>query len=353
MPMRPYSRRPVSLKTPTSRRKRGPGNPARRTPSSTTAQPETSRPSAPLRRRARQRPSRSRPRRSPPPGPGSGARRRRSRQHGRPPRRERPAARPASSAAPLSGYGSAQPPQSGAAQYGAAQPSAAQYGPAGYESAPPGSAQYGANLYGGPSYGGPSAQQPGGTAPYLDQSIQYPLGSGGGRAQRRVRPRWRLILIIVAVLVAVAIGAGAAIALGHNGPAATAGTHGGNAADATTPYKSVNALNHPSSAAPAGWVPEAVQPTAGQTNAGFTVSVPPGWTEQRKGLGTFFHGPADMLLEIDLTPHKHPNNMVLEADQRRARGENVGQVPAVSARCSWRKCRSGTPRARSGSSPGP
>ena len=237
-----------------------------------------------------------------------------------------PAARPAASTAALSGYGSAQP-QSGPAQYGAAQPSGAQYGPAGYESAPSGSAQYGANGYGGPSYGGPDAQQPGGTAPYLDQSSQYPLGSGGGRAQRRLRPRWRLILIIAAVLVAVAIGAGAAVALGHHGPAATAGTHGGNAAATTTPYKSVNALNHPSSAAPAGWVPEAVQPTAGQTNAGFTVSVPPGWTEQRKGLGTFFHGPANMLLEIDLTPHKHPNNMVLEAASVEHGAKTSGKFP--------------------------
>ena len=209
-----------------------------------------------------------------------------------------PAARPASTA-PLSGYSSA-PPKSSAAQPGAAQP---------------GAAQSGANLYGAPSYSGPSGQQPGGTTPYLDQSIQYPLGSGGGRAQRRSRPKWRLIVVIVAVLVAVAVGAGAAIALGDHGSAKTTGTQGGDVAQTTTktPYKSVNALNHPSSVAPAGWVPESVQPSANNTNAGFTLSVPPGWTKQRKGLGTFFHGPSDMLLEIDLTPHKFPNNMIREA----------------------------------------
>ena len=223
-----------------------------------------------------------------------------------------PAARPAAPTGSPSGYGSAQP-QYGAAQYDAAQYGAAQYGAAGYESPPPGSAQYGANLYGGPTYGGPVAQQPGGTAPYLDQPSQYPLGSGGGRAQRRLRSRWRLILVICAVLIAVAIGAGAAIVLGHHGPAAAAGTQGDPATVTTSRFQTVNALNHPSSVAPAGWRPETVEPSADQTNAGFTVSVPPGWTEQRAGLGTYFRGPRDMLLEIDLTPHKYPGNMVAEA----------------------------------------
>jgi hypothetical protein len=112
----------------------------------------------------------------------------------------------------------------------------------------------------------------------------------------------------------VAIGAGAAIALGHHGPAAAAGTHTNSATVAQTPFKTVNALNEPSAAIPAGWVPESLEPSAANTNAGFSVGVPPGWTEQRKGLGTYFHGPRDMLLEIDLTPHKYPTDMVREAE---------------------------------------
>ena len=128
-----------------------------------------------------------------------------------------------------------------------------------------------------------------------------------------MRPRWRLILVICAVLVAVAIGAGAAIALGHHGAAAAAGTHTDPATVTTTRFATVNALNDPSSVVPAGWVPKALEPSADKTKAGFTVSLPPGWTEQRKGLGTYFHGPSDMLLEIDLTPHKYPNDMVQEA----------------------------------------
>jgi hypothetical protein len=204
---------------------------------------------------------------------------------------------------------------------------AAQYGAARYESAQPDSAPYGANLYGANSYGGPGALQPGGTTPYLDQSIQYTPGTGGGRAQRRLRPRWRLILVICAVLIAAAIGAGAAFALGHHGPAAAAGTHVNSATAATTPFKTVNALNHPSSVVPTGWVPAALQPSVAKTNAGFTLSLPPGWTEQRKGLGTYFHGPRDMLLEIDLTPHKYPNDMVQEAKSVEQGAETSGNFP--------------------------
>jgi eukaryotic-like serine/threonine-protein kinase len=192
---------------------------------------------------------------------------------------EGPAARPAASTAQQPGYGSAQP-----------QHDAAQYGPPRYDS-----------------------PQPGGTVPYLDQSSLYQPGTGGGRAQRRRRPRWRLVLVLCAVLIAVAIGAGAAVALGHHGSAAAAGTHGDPATTTTTRFATVNALNGPSSVVPAGWVPAALEPSADKTKAGFTVDLPPGWTEQRKGLGTYFYGPRRMLLEIDLTPHKYPGDMVREA----------------------------------------
>jgi len=220
-----------------------------------------------------------------------------------------PAAKPT---APPSGYGSVRP------QYGAAESGAARY-----ESAQPSSPQYGANLngaasyggtsYAGTSYGGPSAQQPPATAPYLDQSSQYTRGSGGGRAQRRLRPKWWIVVVIVAVLIAVAIGAGAAIALSHHGLAAAAGTPSAPAASAKTAFQTVNALNEPSSVIPAGWMTDTLPPSAGKTNGGFTISVPPGWTKQRQGLGTYFHGPNDMLLEVDLAPHKYPSDMLHEA----------------------------------------
>ena len=50
--------------------------------------------------------------------------------------------------------------------------------------------------------------------------------------------------------------------------------------------------------------------------------MPPGWTEQRKGLATYFYGRDDMVLDIDLSPHTYPGNMVHEA-------ENLQQQQAV------------------------
>jgi hypothetical protein len=210
-----------------------------------------------------------------------------------------PAAKPAKPAS-----GSAQPGY-GAGRYDASQPGSAQHG-----ATPYGGTSYEGTSYAGPSYGG---QQPGATAPYLDQSIQYTPGKGGGRAQRSLRPKSRMVWVIVAVLLAVAVGAGAAILLGHHAPATAAGTHSNTAAPTNTRFQTVNALNKPSAVVPAGWITTPVQPSEAKTNAGFMISTPPGWTKQRQGLGTFFHGPNDMLLEVDLTPHKYPSDMVQEA----------------------------------------
>ena len=55
-------------------------------------------------------------------------------------------------------------------------------------------------------------------------------------------------------------------------------------------------------------------PSQYNTTAGFTVDVPPGWTEKPKGLATYFYGPDDMVLDIDLSPHTYPGNMVQEAE---------------------------------------
>jgi eukaryotic-like serine/threonine-protein kinase len=213
--------------------------------------------------------------------------------------------RPAPSAPQRSGYQPAHSPHE-----------APQYGPPQYESAQPGSAQsgsaqYGANAYSGSSYPGRSAPQSGGTAPYPDRAIPYTPGGGGGAAKRRRRPGRRILIVIVAVLIAVAIGAGAALALSHHSPPAASATHH---TTTTTIPQSVNALNHPSSTVPKGWQTTTVEPIAGKTAGGFTIALPPGWTKRPKGLATDFTGPSDqMFLEIDLTPHKHPNNMIAEA----------------------------------------
>jgi hypothetical protein len=114
------------------------------------------------------------------------------------------------------------------------------------------------------------------------------------------------------VLVAAAIGAGAALALSHvnGGTGATDAFQGST----KTPFGSVNALNARSTALPAGWTAETVPPSAHDTTAGFTVDLPPGWTEKPQGLATYFYGPNDMVLDIDLSPHTYPDNMVAEAE---------------------------------------
>ena len=134
------------------------------------------------------------------------------------------------------------------------------------------------------------------------------------RGQRGRGSRWWLVLVIC-VLVAAAIGAGAALALRHNnsvsgGAGTTAVVHGGT----KTKFLSVNALNDPSTAVPAGLAPETVTASKYDTTAGFTVDVPPGWTEKPIGLATYFYGPNDMVLDIDLSPHTYPDNMVAEAE---------------------------------------
>jgi hypothetical protein len=126
----------------------------------------------------------------------------------------------------------------------------------------------------------------------------------------------------VAFIVAAAIGVGTALALNHNNPGtANAGKSGSSpsavpsVADTTTTFKSVNALNSPSTALPAGWTMQTV--TAADANsaaAGFSIAVPPGWKETRKDLATDFTGPGNLLLEIDLT-QQQTTNMLTAARQ--------------------------------------
>ena len=94
--------------------------------------------------------------------------------------------------------------------------------------------------------------------------------------------------------------------------------------DPKTAFGSVNALNKPSTVVPAGMVRRTVTPSTDETTAGFTVDVPPSWTEKQIGLATYFYGPDDIVLDIDLSAHTFLNNMVLEA-------ENIQQQQAPPA----------------------
>jgi hypothetical protein len=165
----------------------------------------------------------------------------------------------------------------------------------------------------GGRYAGPSQGYP-------DLARQYAPGSGGGRTQRGGGHRRRVLWLVLAVLVAAAIGVGAALGLNNNSHSnAGAGNSPGavpSVADTPTGFKSVDALNSPSTSLPeADWSRQTV--TAADANsaaAGFSIGVPPGWTEKRKGLATDFIGPGNLLLEVDLT-QQQTSNMLTAARQ--------------------------------------
>ncbi|MDX6341551.1 MAG: eukaryotic-like serine/threonine-protein kinase [Trebonia sp.] len=174
----------------------------------------------------------------------------------------------------------------------------------------------------GAPYGPAGGQYAGPSQPYTDIVRQYTPGTGGGRAGRRQGQGRRILWLVVAVLVAAAIGVGTALALNNNSGTTNAGKAGlsqvavPSVADTATGFKSVDALNSPSTALPAaGWSMRAV--TAADANsaaAGFSIDVPPGWKETRKGLATDFTGPGNLLLEVDLTQQQSAN-MVTAAEQ--------------------------------------
>jgi hypothetical protein len=144
-------------------------------------------------------------------------------------------------------------------------------------------------------------------------------GTGGGRAGRIPQgSRRRLIWLALAVIIAIAIGVGAALALSQGGTANADGdpTVVPSVADSTTSFQTVNALNDPSATLPAaGWTTATVTAADAQsTAAGFSVDVPPGWTETRSALATDFHGPGDLLFEVDLT-EQPTSNMLSAATQ--------------------------------------
>jgi hypothetical protein len=171
----------------------------------------------------------------------------------------------------------------------------------------------------GPAGGpGPAGGQYAGPAqPYPDLVRQYTPGTGGRAGRGRGQGR-RILWLVLAVIVAAAIGVGTALALNNNGntgaaSAANAGSAVPSVADTPSGFKSVDALNDPSTALPAaGWSTKTVTATAADSAAaGFSIDVPPGWTETRKGLATDFTGPGDLLLEVDLT--QQPTSDMLTA----------------------------------------
>jgi chemotaxis protein histidine kinase CheA len=176
----------------------------------------------------------------------------------------------------------------------------------------------------GAAYGPPNGHYAGPAQPYPDLAGQYPPGTSGGRAGRGRGQGRRILWLVVAVIVAAAIGVGTALALNNHPGNGSAGSGGfsptavPSVADTLTGLKSVDALNNPSTALPAGWTMQTV--TAADANsaaAGFRIAVPPGWKETRKNLATEFTGPGNLLLEVDLT-QQQTANMVTAAKQLEA-----------------------------------
>jgi len=213
-----------------------------------------------------------------------------------------------------------------AAPSSAAQPAAAPSSPASYWPAPQAAAPQAAVSQAAVSQaaapGGqwsaapaaPGGQYAGPSQPYTDLAAQYPPAPVGGSGRRRGSRFW-IIVAICAVLVAAAIGAGTALALqGGNGSASGPGTTVVKAQPPVTAFGSVNALNNPSTVVPAGWTTETVTPATYGTTAGFTIDVPPGWTKKPDGLATYFYGADNLVLDVDLSPHTYPDNMVQEAE---------------------------------------
>ncbi|MGH3253557.1 MAG: protein kinase domain-containing protein [Trebonia sp.] len=189
--------------------------------------------------------------------------------------------------------------------------------PGGSTAYPPSTPQYGQSA----QYGQPAGQYPGPSQAYPDGVRQYTPGTGGGRAGRGHGAGQRILWLVVAVIVAAAVGVGAALALNNNGDtgASNAGDTSGagnnpvavpSVADTPTGFKSVDALNSPSTQLPAGWSSRTVAAAdAHSAAAGFSIDVPPGWTETRKDLATDFNGPGELLVEVDLT--KQPTSDML------------------------------------------
>jgi Protein kinase domain len=185
--------------------------------------------------------------------------------------------------------------------------------------------------------GGKGALYPGPSQASPDVSRQYLPGAGGGHAKGGRGLSRRVIWAAVAVVAAAVIGVGTALALhqsGGNGSTSNAGHTGTgtqptavpSVADTKTGFESVDALNNPSTALPGtGWTTQTVtKAEATSAAAGFSIDIPPGWTETSNGLATDFNGPRGQLVEVDLT-QQSTSDMLTAATQ--VRNASVPKFP--------------------------
>jgi hypothetical protein len=174
------------------------------------------------------------------------------------------------------------------------------------------------------------------TAPQPDFPYQapYPVPGvpDGGRSQLPAAPRRRrgrrLAIAIAAVVVAAAIGGGSVVLLRHDNHTTPTTAHSPDSSNLTSLPLSVQAIDNPSSALPSGWSTETVTPSVAGTTAGFTIDVPPGWQVERQGRSWYFYAPNGVwYLQIELTPHTYPNDMVKEAHYIETHAIAEGKLP--------------------------
>ena len=116
-------------------------------------------------------------------------------------------------------------------------------------------------------------------------------------------------------------------------------------------FKSVDALNNPSTALPSGWRHATV--TAADLGApavaGFSIDLPPGWTEQRSGAGHHLQRARRHAAHRRPDPAEHHQH-ARRGHQRRARRPWPRASSPATSGSTCRRFRSGTPGAPSGSS---
>jgi hypothetical protein len=207
--------------------------------------------------------------------------------------------------------------------------------------------QSGPASYSQPTRAGQPGQWPSGSGTLEQPSFphdEYPQGTGGkGARPGGSRRGGRRVLLALLVLVVVAAGAVAGTMLLKHGTGASPGSSPTRPGVTTSPVSStgpvppitkntppvVTAINHQVNAVPAGFTQVTFSPSQTRTLAGFTIDYPKSWQVQQDQQNpqrvTFTDPDGDgSTVEVDLTPHQFPNDMLKEAQYIKSSAQAKG-----------------------------